>query len=133
MSLDDAAASLRSNAADAPVLLHALALRLGDVPGLAVQVSRRRGRISRLVGDIPSVNDFRLKSAPVTAIRAQVRDRVFEIEATGYGIQCSSGASTERRVVPFAQWMDELTAALTELGRLSDEEVRSLERLVSGS
>lgn len=130
MSLDDAASSLRSNAADTPILLQALAERLSDVPGVGLQVSRRRGKISRFFGDIPYVNDFRLKTAPVSAIRVQVGTKLYQIEASGYAMTCSVGSSASRRGVAFSEWIAELTAELSELCRISDEQVQALARLV---
>jgi ABC-type transporter Mla subunit MlaD len=130
MNLDDAASSLRANAADAPALLQALAARLADIPGVGLQVSRKRGRISRFFGDIPYLNDFHLKSAPVSAIRVQLGDRIFRIDANSSGPACFLGSANTQTGVAFPEWIAELIDELSEMRRASDETLRSLEQLV---
>ncbi len=135
MNLDDAASSLRAAAADKAALLQALAGCLADIPGLQLQVVRRRGKLRRIFGDIPYVNDFQRRSAPVSAIRVQVGDRLFELESTGPKFDCFSGPSGSagsRKNMPFPEWMAGLVGELAEMSRVSAGAIEALENLLIG-
>lgn len=71
--LEVSAAWLRSESGTLVPLLDASADRLSAVPGLQVVVTRRRGRLRRLLGDLPYLNDLHRRTAPVDTIVNRAR------------------------------------------------------------
>ena len=57
-SLDSSAAMVRAESDQLDATLHALVRRLSSVPGLMMTVSHRHGRLRRLIGDLPYINDL---------------------------------------------------------------------------
>src|ERR1700677_2206503 len=74
---------------DHDAVLHALAERLSLVPGLQVAIERPRGRVSRVVGDLPYANDQHRTTDPIRRMTITVGPVVYSVEATTGRPLCS--------------------------------------------
>ena len=114
---DASASVLRAEAMDADALLHALADRLDAVPGLAVTVTRRHGRLRRMVGDLPYLNDLHRRSDPVERLVVTMDSDQYWVSEDDGTLRCGvdNGArvpGTHGSVVPFPEWSDRLFDAI---------------------
>jgi hypothetical protein len=132
--LDDAASSLRADAADLDHLLHVLVERLGSVPGVALKIRFRRSRWRRMLGDIPYVNDLDRTSSPIERVEVALGARRYLLNVTGPSFTCcveQTGAGAGAgATLGFSQWMQALTG---DIGRQSDsirDAVASLQQLL---
>jgi hypothetical protein len=66
--LDLSSAMVRAEADQLEARLRALLTRLSAVPGLELSVSYRHGRVRRLLGDLPYVNDLNRRTGPIERV-----------------------------------------------------------------
>ncbi len=133
--LEASAASIRADVGDFSVLLHALVDRLSAIPGLYVRVKYHQSKLSRLIGDLPYVNDIHKRSAPVQSIRVKILTTEHWIVADGAAITCgTSGLSANRGLVsteiPFPLWIRGLIEAVGEQSKVNRESLAALESLI---
>lgn len=133
--LDSASADLQARAGDLDLLLHRLVEKLRGVPDLNMVVSYRHGRLRRLLGDLPYVNDLHTRSQPISAIQVHVGASDYLLEATSTSISCrivghpASNATTQQPVA-FSRWIGDLIATVAEHNQATQESVASLESLI---
>jgi hypothetical protein len=137
MDLENSAAVLRFEVQDLDALLRALAERLSSVPGLKIEVSYRRGRLRRLIGDIPYVNDLHRPWDPIHRM-------VITIGANAYWVQSTDGVLTSgidtltlqrgpaSDPLLFPAWADLLIGEIVSQNHISHESALALRNLIEG-
>jgi hypothetical protein len=133
--LESASADLRANAGDLDLLLHRLVEKLQGIPGFDPVVTYRQGRLRRILGDIPYVNDLYSTSRPISAIRVGAGGDEYLLEAKHSAISCRierrrpTGSVTPSDV-SFSSWIAQLIAAVESQSRAANEALAALENLI---
>ena len=135
--LETSAAMLRFDLADVDALLHALVERLSSVPGLKIVVSYRNGRLRRLIGDIPYVNDLHRSSDPIRRMAVTVGSGEYWVESKDGALACGVDTLTLQRgpatdPVPFPAWADLLLDEIVSQNHISHESAVALRNLIEG-
>jgi hypothetical protein len=133
--LDAASAELQASGGDLDLLLHRLVEKLKAVPGLEPVVSYRHGRLRRLLGDLPYVNDLHARSQPVSAIHVRAGAEDYLLDAKATSISCriekhSATGTVTTQPVTFSRWITDLIAAVEERSRVASESIAALETLI---
>jgi hypothetical protein len=134
---DASASALRAESTDADALLHALADRLDAVPGLTVVVRHRHGRLRRLIGDLPYVNDLHRRRDPIDRLVVTVESLDYWVTAedgtVGCGIDDRSRArGTPGDPVPFPEWSDRLFDAIARQNIANAASLAALRAVITG-
>ncbi len=134
---DASASALRAEAMDADALLHALVDRLDAVPGLAVTVTHRHGRLRRLIGDLPYVNDLHRRSDPIDRLVVTVESLDYWVASDDHTVRCgiddrSRARGTEGDPLPFPEWSDRLFAAIVRQNNANAASLAALRALITG-
>jgi hypothetical protein len=135
--LESTAAVLRLDAAELDALLHALVERLSSVPGLKIDVSYRNGRLRRLVGDLPYVNDLHRPSDPIHRILVTIGAGAYWVASTDGVLTCGVDSLTLQRgpasdPLPFPTWADLLVGEIVSQSHISHESADALRKLIEG-
>jgi hypothetical protein len=130
-NLEATAALARVELAHLDFLLRALADRLRAIPGLAVTVTYHRNRLSRLFGDLPYVNDFHAKSAPIRTVAVRLRDACYEVHASASSVEYTIEPLASRRgepatAVAFSEWLTRLEADIETESKVARESLAAL-------
>ena len=129
--LDASAALVRAEVDHLDATLRALATRLSTVPGLKVKVGYRQGRLRRLVGDLPYINDLNRRTGPVARLAVACGPVSYWVHAEHGSIKCGReqhGALAEE--LPFSSWASRLFDEVVEQNLLNYEAMAALRRLV---
>lgn len=134
-ALDSSAAMVRAESDHVNATLHALVKRLSSVPGLKMAVSYRHGRLRRLIGDIPYVNDLHRRTDPVEEIVIAVGPCSYWLHADHGAIACGRrDTSIERGTVEeelsFPAWATALFDAIARQNFVNHESMAALRHLV---
>jgi len=131
--LETSAAWLRFDWEDVDALLHALVERLSSVPGLKIVVNYRNGRLRRLIGDIPYVNDLHRSSDPIRRMAVTVGVSEYWVESKDGALACGvdtlslqKGPATEP--LPFSGWADLLLREIVSQNHMSHESAVALRK-----
>ncbi len=132
---EESAAMLRAEATDADAMLHSLADRLEAVPGLTVVVTHRHGRVRRLIGDIPYVNDLHRRTDPIDRIVVTVGPLDYWVAPVDGSIRGGTGAPARGpgpvdRTAPFAEWADRLFDAIVRQNHANHQSLVALRTLI---
>ncbi len=135
--LESSAAMLRFDVEDADALLGALLERLSSVPGLKIVVKYRTGRIRRLLGDIPYVNDLHPVSAPIRRLIVTVGSSDYWVESNGGLLTCGADRLTLQHgpvtdPLPFPEWADLLIGQIVSQNHINHESAVALRSLIEG-
>src|SRR5271167_2764137 len=111
--LHTSSAMVRAESTELDATLRALAGRLSSIPGLPVVVSHRGGRLRRLVGDLPYVNDLHRSTNPIRRIAVTVGNGSYWLDAGDGTIRCGRridpvGHDAVAEELPFADWANAL-------------------------
>lgn len=86
--LDFSSAMVRGESRHLDATLHALVRRLSSVPGLKMAVSYRHGKLRRLLGDLPYINDLHRQTDPVHTIVVVVGPCSYWLRSEDGSIKC---------------------------------------------
>jgi hypothetical protein len=133
--LDTSSAMVRVESDHLDATLHALIKRLSSVPGLEVVVSYRHGRLRRLIGDLPYLNDLHRRSDPVEKITVAVGPRSYWLRSELGLIHCGRraesidpGARSEE--LSFAAWAGALFDDIAAQNFVNHDSTVALRHLV---
>lgn len=122
---------------DHDAVLHALAERLSSVSGLQMVIEHPRGRVSRIVGDLPYANDQHRATEPIRRMTITVGPAVYWVEPTSGRPLCAvetltidQGRTTEYLELP--QWADLLVEDVARNRHLDPEAAAALRHRVRG-
>jgi hypothetical protein len=86
--LDSSAALLRAESDHLDGTLRALIARMSSVPGLEVSVAFREGKLRRLLGDLPHIDDLSRRTGPIHRLVVAVGRRSYWLHADHGQITC---------------------------------------------
>ena len=143
VQLDSSSAMVRAESEYLDATLHALVARLSSVPGLKIAVSpglktavsRRHGRLRRLIGDLPYINDLHRRTDPVHKIVVEVGPCTHWLHSDYGSIKCGRElTSIERGQVKeelsFTVWATELFDEIARQNLVNHESIVALRHLV---
>jgi hypothetical protein len=121
--LDMAAAALRANSVDVPMMLKLLVGQLDDVLGKRLVVERTGGRLH--------------KSDEIKSVRISMGDDDLQAEIDGGTVRCTIGHSSggiriRSSQVPMDEWLNRLLQGLQAEAAHSETARLALERIVIG-
>lgn len=133
--LDLSAAMVRAESHNLDAMLHALISRLESVPGLEMRVAYHQGKLRRLIGDLPYINDLHRSSDPVKEVVVTVGSRRYWLRSRQGSITCGTEASSiERREardeLSFSAWATALFGEISQQNLVNHGSLVALSRLV---
>jgi hypothetical protein len=133
--LDLSAAMVRAESGHLDATLHALVNRLSSVPGLRMRVSQRHGRLRRLIGDLPYINDLHRRSDPIQEIVVVVDPNSYWLHADHGSITCGRDfSSTElgevKEELSFSAWATALFDQIAQQNLVNHDSILALRHLV---
>ncbi len=133
--LDSSSALVRAESAHLDATLHALVQRLSSVPGLKVTVSYRLGRLRRLIGDLPYMNDLHRSSDPIRSLVVDAGPCSYWLESANGSITCGRAVATiehgeVREALPFTTWAAELFDDISRQNLANHESMAARRHLV---
>jgi hypothetical protein len=133
--LDTSAAMVRAESGHMDATLRALVQRLSSVPGLNVAVTYRQGRVRRLIGDLPYLNDLHRASDPIQGIVVKAGPDAYWLRCAPGSITCGRDvASIERghtsEELSFSAWATALFDEIAEQNFVNHESLVALRHLV---
>lgn len=128
-------AMVRAESDHLDATLSALVTRLSSVPGLQLAVSRRQGRLRRLIGDLPYVNDLHRSTDPVREVVVVVGPCSYWLHSEHGAIRCGTEVtSLERGLVkeelPFSAWATALFDEIARQNLVNHDSLVALRHLV---
>ncbi len=135
--LETSAAMLRFDLEDLDALLRALVERLSSVPGLRIKVNYGNGRVRRLLGDLPYVNDLHRPSDPIRRMVVTIGSSDYWVESTHGSLTCGVDRLTLQRgpvtdPLPFPVWADLLLDEIVSQNHISHSSAVALRNLIEG-
>jgi hypothetical protein len=135
-TLDTSSAMLRAEANHLDATLQALVKRLSSVPGLNMVVTYKHGRIRRLIGDLPYINDLHPSTGPIRKIVVSVGERSYWLRSESRSIKC--GRDDLTTIQPelsgehfaFSTWASELFEDITQQNLINHESMVALRHLI---
>jgi hypothetical protein len=133
--LDSTAAMLRAESEHVESTLGALVTRLSSVPGLETVVSYRHGKVRKLVGDLPYINDLNRRSGPIEKLVVAVGRRSYWLDCDRSSIRCGRKASSiepgqTNEELPFSIWARSLFDDIAQQNLVSHSSMVALRHLV---
>jgi hypothetical protein len=133
--LDSSSAMVRAESDHLDATLHALVKRLSSVPGLKMTVSHRHGKLRRLIGDLPYINDLHRGTDPIHKIVIVVGPCSYWLHADHGSIECGrEGSSFEpgqgKEELSFSVWATTLFDEIARQNFVNHESMVALRRLV---
>lgn len=115
--------------------LHALVRRLSSVPGLTMTVSHRHGRLRRLIGDLPYINDLHRWSDPIREIDLAVGTSTYWLRSEHSAIRCGRAATSVERgevkeELSFSIWANALFDDIARQNFVNHKSMVALRHLV---
>jgi hypothetical protein len=134
--LDSTAAMVRAESGYLDATLAALVSRLSAVPGLKVTVSYRHGRLRRLIGDLPYINDLHRRGDPVREIVVAVGPYSYWLVVDPeQSLACGRDSTSLERgrvkeQMPFSRWASELFDEIARQNIANHDSMVALRSLV---
>ncbi len=133
--LDFSSAMVRAEAGHLDATLHVLVKRLSSVPGLKMAVSYRHGKLRRLLGDLPYINDLHRSTDAIVEIVVVVGPRSYSLRSDRGSIICvREVTSLERGQVKeelsFSVWATELFDHIAEQNFVNHDSMMALRHLI---
>jgi len=133
--LDWSAALVRAEAAHLDATLRGFLTRLRSIPNLAIKVSYRHGRLRRLLGDLPYLNDLHRSTDPIEEILLEVGESGYWLRSRAGAIACgrdhrSGGLESDHQRLTFHDWAAALCGEIERENLLNHEALLALRRLV---
>jgi hypothetical protein len=132
---DSSSAMARAESDYLDATLHALVKRLSAVPGLNMTVAYRHGKLRRLIGDLPYINDLHRRTDPVHEITITVGHCSYWLHSDSESIRCARElTSIERGQVKeelsFSEWATALFDDIAGQNSVNHESIAALRHLV---
>jgi hypothetical protein len=129
--LDTSAALVRAESDHLDATLHALIMRLSSVPGLQVTVSYRHGKLRRLLGDLPYINDLSKRTGPIHRLVVAIGPSSYWVDARHGSIRCGRDEQGEvSEELTFSAWATALFDEIVRQNLINYESMVALRRLV---
>ena len=133
--LDSTSAMVRAEADYLDATLHALVTRLATVPGLSMSVSYRHGRLRRLFGDVPYVNDLNRRTGSIQRIVIAVGPRSYWLHSDLGAIRCGRDPSPPQpgqgeADLTFSAWASALFEDIATQNMINHDSLVALRHLV---
>jgi len=133
--VDRSSAMVRAESDHLDATLHALVRKLSSVPGLAMSVSHRHGRLRRLIGDLPYINDLHRSSDPINKVDVTVGASTYWLRADFGSISCgreptSMERTADKQELSFRAWATELFDEIARQNLVNHESMVALRHLV---
>jgi hypothetical protein len=134
-SLDSSSAMVRAESDHLDATLHALVRRLSSVPGLTMTVSHRHGRLRRLIGDLPYINDLHRWSDPIDKVDVVIGPSTYWLESDRGSIRCGRQLTSVERgeakeELSFPAWANALFDEIARQNFVNHESMVALRHLV---
>ena len=132
---DSSSAMVRAEADHLDATLHALVTRLSSVPGLTISVSRRHGKLRRLLGDLPYINDLSRRTGPIERIVVVAGPYSYWLHSYPGSISCgrdpiSPQARQANRDLTFSVWATTLLDEIARQNVVNHHSLAALRHLV---
>lgn len=133
--VDASSAMVRTESDHLDATLHALIRRLSSVPGLKMVVSYRHGRLRRLIGDLPYVNDLHRRTDPIHELVVIVGICSYWLHSSHGSIRCgrqttASAGGQGKEELSFSDWAGALFDAIAQQNFVNHESMVALRNLV---
>jgi hypothetical protein len=134
--LDASSARLRAESGHLDAMLSALVGRLSSIPGLRMTVSYKHGRIRRLIGDLPYVNDLHPSTGPIRKVVISVGSRSYWLRTESSSIRCgredlpSVDPVSPGEELAFSNWASALFEEITQQNLINHESMVALRHLI---
>jgi hypothetical protein len=134
-SLDASSAMVRAESDHLDATLHALVRRLSSVPGLTMTVSHRHGRLRRLIGDLPYINDLHRWADPIDKVNVAVGPSTYWLQSEDGSIRCGKELTSvergvEKEELSFPVWASALFDEIARQNFVNHESMVALRHLV---
>jgi hypothetical protein len=134
-SLDASSAMVRAESDQLDATLHALVRRLSSVPGLTMSVSYRHGRLRRLIGDLPYINDLHRWTDPIDKVQVAVGPSTYWLQSEGGSIRCGREVTSlergaQKAELSFPVWANALFDEIARQNFVNHESMVALRHLV---
>ncbi len=133
--LDSSAALVRAESDHLDATLRALVTRLSSVPRLKLSVAYRHGKLRRLFGDLPYINDLNRRTGPIHKLLVAVGTSSYRVHAEHGSIRCGremtsgeQGQVTEE--MSFSSWATTLFDEIAAQNFVNYGSMAALRRLV---
>ena len=126
---------VRAEAEHLDATLQALVTRLTSVPGLNMSVWYRRGRMRRLLGDLPYINDMSRRTGPIERIVIVIGPHSYWLRSDAGSISCGRDAISPRpgesnQELTFPTWAKALFDEIAGQNVVNHDSLVALRRLV---
>jgi hypothetical protein len=133
--LDSSSAMVRAEADHLDATLHALVTRLSSVPGLQMSVSYRHGKLRRLFGDLPYINDLNRRTSPIQRVVIAVGPYSYWLHSDLGSIRCGRDAISAQpgQVIgelTFSVWAKTLSDEIARQNLVNHDSLVALRHLV---
>jgi hypothetical protein len=133
--LDFSSAMVRAEARHLDATLHALVRRLSSVPGLKMEVSYRHGKLRRLLGDLPYINDLHRRTDPVHTIVVVVGTCSYRLRSEHGSIKCGREITSivpgqVKEELSFSVWATTLFDEIAQQNFVNHDSMVALRHLV---
>jgi len=133
--LDSTSAMVRAEAEHLDATLQALVTRLSSVPGLNMSVSYRHGRLRRLLGDLPYINDMSRRTEPIQRIVIVIGPHSYWLHSDPGSITCGRDAISPQPGEPheeltFSDWAKALFDEIASQNVVNHDSLVALRHLV---
>ncbi len=133
--VDSSSAMVRAESGHLDATLHALIRRLSSVPGLKIVVTYRHGRLRRLIGDLPYINDLHRRTDPIHKLAVTVDACSYWLQSEHGSIRCwreiaAIEPSRGREELSFSDWAGALFDAIAQQNFVNHESLLALRNLV---
>jgi hypothetical protein len=133
--LHSSSAMVRAESDQLDATVHALVATLSSIPGLNMVISYREGRLRRLIGDLPYINDLHRRSDPVRRIVVTIGGGSYWLDSDEGTIRCgrdaaSIGPEPRQEQLSFADWATALFDEISRQNFVNHESMVALRRLV---
>jgi hypothetical protein len=133
--VDSSSAMVRAESEHLDATLHALIRRLSSVPGLKMVVSYRHGRLRRLIGDLPYVNDLHRRTDPVHRLVVTIDTCSYWLQSERGSVRCGREVAAIQRgdgseELSFSDWAGALFDAIAQQNFVNHESLVALRNLV---
>ena len=126
---------MRAESDHAQATVHALVGRLSAIPGLDLRVFYGQGRLRRLLGDLPYLNELHRRADPIRRLEVSAAGTCYWLRCEPGAIHCGRELAPAHRApvheeLPFASWAAELFAEISRQSHASQDAMSALRALV---
>jgi hypothetical protein len=132
-TVEESAAMLRAEADHLDATLYALVARLSGVPGLSLTVSYRHGKLRRLLGDLPYINDLNRPTGPIHRITIRIGPDSYWLVSDERTITCGHEPRPPGdgdQELGFSAWAKALLEEISKHNMVNHDSLVALRQLV---